>query len=254
MSIPIVETLFTPAEHGALAARDLRRTACVVFDVLRATSTMVTALARGARALIPALDIAEALRWKLADPAILLAGEREGLRIGPELTGGLAFDLGNSPREFTRTRIAGKTIAITTTNGTRALRACHAARTVYAASFLNLSATANHLKEQPPERLLLVCSGTAEEFSYEDTLGAGALLACLPEAWREAESDSSRAARDLYLARRGDLRQAFEGSRNGRRLAAIPALAPDLEFCLRIDSRPLAAGLREGRLVDLGRA
>src|SRR6266705_4444291 len=98
-----IETILTPAELPALAQRDLRATACVVFDVLRATSTFVTALHHGAKAIIPVSEIAEALESKKAEnrkqkaETILLGGERNGVRIS---AGGMDFDLGNSPREY----------------------------------------------------------------------------------------------------------------------------------------------------------
>src|SRR5580704_10388577 len=102
-----IEVLFTPAEFRALNRRDLSRSTCVVFDVLRATSTIVTALANGAKAIIPVSEISEALALRAKDLDILLAGERDGLRIGGALTHGIEFDFGNSPREFTADRVAG---------------------------------------------------------------------------------------------------------------------------------------------------
>src|SRR6266850_200069 len=97
-----LEVLFAPAEFSALGQRDLSGTVCVVFDVLRATSSMVTALDNGASAVVPVAEIPEALKIRERDPRILLAGERDGVRIQSDLTSGIAFDLGNSPREFTR--------------------------------------------------------------------------------------------------------------------------------------------------------
>src|SRR5262245_32683092 len=108
-----LEVLFTPTEFIALKQRDLSDTVCVVFDVLRATSSMITALANGAAAIIPVTDISEALAWRQRDPAVLLAGERDGLRIRAALTGSADFDLGNSPREFARDKVAGKTVVMT---------------------------------------------------------------------------------------------------------------------------------------------
>src|SRR5471030_1854881 len=102
-----IETILTPAELPALAQRDLCATACVVFDVLRATSTFVTALHHGAKTIIPVSEIAEALAIKKAESGkrkaetILLAGERNGLKISAAQSGGIDFDLGNSPRECT---------------------------------------------------------------------------------------------------------------------------------------------------------
>src|SRR5690348_6442306 len=105
-----VEVLFAPAEFGALKQRDLRKTVCVVFDVLRATSSMVTALGNGATGILPVDEISEALACRKDDPAVLLAGERDGLRIGGQLTGGVEFELGNSPREFTAEKVGGRKI------------------------------------------------------------------------------------------------------------------------------------------------
>ena len=143
-----LEVLFTPAEFEALSRRDLSDTVCVVFDVLRATSSMVAALGHGAEALFPVETIPEALQVRERRPDVLLAGERDGVRIRADLTRSIDFDLGNSPREFTRAKVAGRTIVMTTTNGTRALRACTSAKAVLASSFLNLQATANFLTSE----------------------------------------------------------------------------------------------------------
>src|SRR3972149_2948693 len=130
----VIEATFTPAEFEALRRRDLSNAVCVVFDVLRATSTIVTALAHGATAVIPVEHISEALETQRHHPGALLGGERGGLRIGADQTGGVEFDLGNSPREYTNEKVGGKTIIATTTNGTRALRACAGGRVTIAAS------------------------------------------------------------------------------------------------------------------------
>lgn len=240
----LIEVLFTPAEFSALAQRDLSRTTCVVFDVLRATSTMLEALNQGAEALWPCFDIAEALERKRRDPSILLAGERGGFRIGASLTGGTDFDLGNSPREFTQARVAGRSIAITTTNGTRALRACAHAQTVLAASFANLGATAARLAANVPEHLCLVCAGTGDHAAYEDTLGAGALA---DRVWALVEhariDDAAQMARNCYLAGRGDLIGAMQFARNGRRLLGLPELADDVALCLSEDRLGFCAAM-----------
>src|SRR5579862_2869593 len=158
-----LEVLFTPADFARLPHQDLSATLCVVFDVLRATTSMVTALGNGAAAILPVEEICDALAARQAQPEVLLAGEREGVRIGPDLAGGITFDLGNSPREFTAAAVAGKTIVMTTTNGTRALHACRRARRTLAGSFLNLAATADAIRHDDADRLLLVCSGTFEQ-------------------------------------------------------------------------------------------
>ena len=245
-----LEVTFAPAEFEALKGRDLSRTTCVVFDVLRATSAMAVALNNGAAAIIPAASIAEALRLRQQHPAVLLAGERDGVRIPASLTGGVEFDLGNSPREFTRRKVRAKTIVTTTTNGTRALRACAGARRVLICSFLNLSATGQFLAKAGPCPLLLVCGGTAEEAAYEDVLGAGALADLLWPHWSDAAAaDSALIARRLFAAESADLAAAFGRSRNGRRLLGLEDLRGDVPFCAQRDRINLAAGMDpDGRI------
>ncbi len=93
-----IDTILSPAELPALARRDLSGAACVVFDILRATSTIVAALHHGAQAVIPVSEIPEAVARRQQQPAVLLAGEREGMRIRAAQSGGVDFDFGNSPR------------------------------------------------------------------------------------------------------------------------------------------------------------
>jgi 2-phosphosulfolactate phosphatase len=245
-----LEVLFTPADFAALGVRDLRNTVCVVFDILRATSTMVTALANGAAALIPVADIPEALALRQRRPEVLLAGERNGLRIPAALTGGLEFDLGNSPREYSREHVAGRIIVSTTTNGTRALRACAAAKTTLLGSFLNLRATALYLAQPAPVQLLLVCSGTHEEAAYEDILAAGALCDRLwPHCASGQVADSAQIARILYRQARHDLSGAMQHSSNARRLLANPELRDDVPWCLQQDNISIVAALDKAGTV-----
>ncbi len=232
-----LEVLFTPADFSTLQGRDLTDTACVVFDVLRATSTMVTAVANGAVAILPVCEISEALAVRRSHPGVLLAGERDGFRIRRELTGDVDFDLGNSPREFVPEVVSGKTIVMTTTNGTRGLRACQGAGLVLAASFLNLGAVARCLAQSSFARLCLVCSGTFEQAAYEDVLAAGALCDAVWESLASGGdiSDSAQIARQIYLADQANLGQAVLRSRNARRLLSRSELRDDVPFCLQRD-------------------
>ena len=249
-----LEVLLSPAEFVALKDRDLRETTCVVFDVLRATTSMVTALANGAEAIVPVSEIAEAIRLRESRPEALLAGERDGLRITTSLTGGLDFDLGNSPREFTQSLVEGKTIIMTTTNGTRALRACAHARHVLVGCFLNLQETANWLLALDPQDVLLICSGTFEQAAYEDVLAAGAMCDLIwPADSNALIADSALMARDLFRFEKNDLFEALARSRNGLRLRSRPELRDDVAFSAQLNSKSIAAGLdRDGavRRVD----
>jgi len=268
-----LEVILTPAELPALAKRDLRDIACVVFDVLRATSTFVTALHSGAKVIVPVGEIAEALAIRKSQPDVLLGGERDGVRIRRAQTGGIDFDLGNSPREHTPEKVSGKTIVSTTTNGTRALRACVGAKTVLAASFLNLTATVNFIKKLQPAQVLLVCAGTRENTALEDVLAAGAFCESLirwgetpGEPKREQKhsgsrgrspyqkdafefSDSVEIARLVYAQAKPDLVAAARTSENARRLLAIPELRDDVPFCLQQDIFPLVARLEADGII-----
>ncbi len=240
-----LDVLFTPADFAALSRRDLSRTTCVVFDVLRATTSMTTALSAGAEAIVPVSEIPEAIAWRNRLPEILLAGERDGRRILADRTGGVDFDVGNSPREFVPDRVGGRWIVATTSNGTRALRACMGARVVLPACLRNRSAVAQWLQSDTSEEWVLVCSGTLEDSAYEDVLGAGALVDRLwPMLTGSEVLDGARMAQLVYLAARGDLAGAMrQHSRNGRRLARMEGLAADIEICAVEDDLDLVAAM-----------
>jgi len=246
-----IATLLTPAELPALAQRDLRRTACVVFDILRATSTFVTALQNGATAVIPVSEIAEAVARHRSQPEVLLAGERGGVKIRATQPGEMDFNLGNSPREFTPEMVRDKIIVSSTTNGTRALQACRNAQTVLASSFLNLSATAKFLHQLAPEEILLVCAGTGTGVALEDVLAAGALAELLTTeaATSPARPDATEIARQTFRQMKSDLSAALGSSQNGRRLLANPKLHDDVAFCAQEDVFALAVAMDDqGRL------
>lgn len=262
----------SPKELPMLSKRDLRGTTCVVFDVLRATSTIVTALHHGAQAIVPVSEIAEALALRRKQPGILLGGERDGVKIRAAQTGGIDFDLGNSPREYTPERVRGKTIVSTTTNGTRALRACAAAQTILAASFLNLTATARAVQRLRASSIVLVCAGTRENVATEDVLAAGALGEMLI-GWDEPDGEPALSgSRAGSLHRKGiyEFSDAVEitlrswrkakpnlfapvaNAENARRLLAIPELRDDVAFCLQSDVFDLTAVLgRDGAIRSL---
>ncbi len=247
-----LEVIFAPAEVVALPARNLGDTVCVVFDIFRATSTVVTALANGAAGIIPVAEIPEAIALRRQSPGFLLAGERDGFRIRADLTGGIDFDLGNSPREFTPAKVQGRTIVLSTTNGSRALRACAHAKSVLVGSFLNLNATAQYLQQQSVTNLLLVCSGTHDQSSYEDVLGAGALTDLLWPRFSAGEvSDSARIAQQIFQLNHGNLAASVEYGRNGRRLSSLAELRDDVGWCLQRDIFPFVAKLEGDSIVKL---
>lgn len=250
MTRPKLEVIWSPAEFATLQQRDLSQAVCVVFDILRATTSMITALANGAEAIIPVAEIPEALALRQKNPALLLAGERNGVRIRADQSGGVDFDLGNSPREFTAEKVSGRSIVMTTTNGTRALRACAGARMILVSSFLNLRATTNWVRERNPDHLILVCSGTGEEPALEDILAAGALCEKVWSSYAGGHvSDSAEIARRIYPLMQFNLLDAMKQSLNGRRLMANPDLRDDVWLCVQRETVPFAATLLPSGVV-----
>jgi 2-phosphosulfolactate phosphatase len=250
-----LEVMLSPAEFGPLKQRDLRGAVAIVFDILRATTSMVTALYRGAEAIIPVEDIPEALAIRRERPEVLLAGERHGLRIRAPQTGGIDFDFGNSPREFTAERVRGRTIVMTTTNGTRGLGACAGADTVLVSSFLNLRATAQWLQARAPAHLVVLCSGTFDEAALEDILAAGALCEKIWPMYSAGHiADSAEVARRLYPVLQGNLTEAMRHALNGRRLLANPDLRDDVNVSLQRETIPFAAHMDRDGAVRLIRS
>jgi 2-phosphosulfolactate phosphatase len=177
-----------------VAPESLGNRTAVVIDVLRATTTIVHALAAGAREVIPCLEVSEARQIAQKFPASerLLGGERQGVRIE-------GFDLGNSPTEYTPESVAGKTIVFTTTNGTRAMQRCRQARRVLLAGFVNLSAVVQSLARE--RDVHIVCAGTRGEITREDALVAGALVDAFVQTGNPSSlNDEARLVRDAWLA------------------------------------------------------
>jgi 2-phosphosulfolactate phosphatase len=221
-----VETILTPAEIAALDCADPSEDTCVVFDVLRATTSIVTALACGAARVFPVTTVAEALALSQKLPKAILAGERGGEKIK-------GFELGNSPSEYCH--LQGMDIISTTTNGTPALEACRRARGVFAAAFLNLGATASALLARKAQTVRIVCAGTRDGFSFEDGLAAGALIERLG---CDDLDDASAAMRSLFAAHRGDWQDVVRGIGNGRALVSAGRVA-DIEWAMRADVFPV---------------
>lgn len=211
-----VDVLTAPAAYERPGPQYWQGKTVVVIDVLRATSTMVTALAEGHAWIYPCRDVEAARRKAVMLPGSILAGERGGLP--PE-----GFRKGNSPREFLK-KPAGEGIVLTTTNGTRAIEAAQGAETLLVASLLNLEATVRFLRQQKGP-VVLVCSGTEEDFALEDALVASAVL----DSWQPEHPMAS-----LYRAYAGNLKGAFLSSRNGRRLVGL-GLEEDIGWCLQRD-------------------
>lgn len=228
------DVALNPAEIARLPKRDLSDTTCVVFDVLRATSSMLTALANGADEIHPVTTLDEAFAMKKEIAGAKLAGERHGER--PD-----GFDYGNSPLEFRN--MHGAKLVWTTTNGTVALKACEHSERVLVGALLNITALREELQWVEPERVLLVCAGTFEEFALEDAYAAGILISEFPEA---KLTDAARAAlgtTKLYPKAIDALRAA----RNGQALVQKGREA-EVEWCAKVSAYNVAAFM-DGSIV-----
>jgi 2-phosphosulfolactate phosphatase len=208
-----LDVAFTLAGVGG----GLRDTATAVIDVLRATTVIVRALDAGAHRIIPTLEPEDAIgvRERLGRATILLGGERNAVRID-------GFDLDNSPASYTPQRVAGRTIALTTTNGTRALhRVANAGATrTLCAAFSNLDAVVAALAADERAQVLVVCAGTEGALSLEDVLCAGAISSGLVLGDPALVlSDAARVAALLYHGVRSRLPDAVASSEHAQRLA-----------------------------------
>lgn len=241
----------------------------VVVDVLRATSSIVRALASGASAIYPTSGTEDAIKLatSLGRDDTLLCGERRGLMIE-------GYDLGNSPGDFTSGTVEGKRLIMNTTNGTRALLAIEGAERVVVASFLNLRAVAETVRGA--NELAIVCAGRDDAFALEDAACAGLLLRRValwrehdpaagrahaeggaaegdavgtppPGEWRKAMNDAAVAA--WALAARPPIDASFlRGTDAGRALVEL-GLGDDLELCAELDRYPVVPTMRDRQIV-----
>jgi 2-phosphosulfolactate phosphatase len=222
VDVAVTPSLATARERTALA---------VVIDVLRATSTIVTALENGAAGIIPVRhqDDAIAVARRVGRDRSLLCGERESRLIA-------GFDLDNSPRSYTRAAVAGKTVVLTTTNGTRALTEAASRKTqVICGALINRERVAAAVAAHGGEDALLVCSGSEGEFSFEDFVCAGAIVDRVHQIDRDIVlGDAARCAMLLYVAIAKKLTTAIAGGEHARRLVAL-GFGDDIAYCARVD-------------------
>jgi len=234
--------------HVELRARNTLKAAergdvLVIIDVLRCSSTIVTALVNGASEIIPVSTVKQAKQMKLQRPSYILAGERKGLK--PE-----GFELGNSPREFTHRKVNGRAIILTTTDGTLAFGFAKGAREVLVGSFLNAEAVGKRVCKTACREncgISLVACGKGGEFSIEDFLCAGRILETVPDE-ELALSDGAIAA---LLASNGAGERISEwvhSGEHGRALEEIE-LVDDIGFCLRVNRYSAVPVLSDGKVA-----
>jgi 2-phosphosulfolactate phosphatase len=233
-------TLFTCLSPSLLHLYDVKDAIVVVIDVFRATSTIASALYNGAEKIIPVDSVPGAIELGNELGAIT-AGERDG-KIAP----GLQY--GNSPLEYPREFIAGKTLVLTTTNGTRLLHMAlqNGATGVITGSFANLTAVCNYLVAQG-KNVILGCSAWKDRVNMEDTLFAGAVVSRIREHF-QVFCDASQAAEILYRHSQVDTWNVIKRTTHYHRLSAY-GLEKDMQWCISIDVANVLPIYKDGALV-----
>ena len=234
--------LFTSLSPALLNLYDVDKSIVVIVDILRATSTIATALYNGARSIIPVDSVAECIRiGKQIDS--ITAGERDG-----KIAEGL--ENGNSPFEYSKEFITGKTLVLTTTNGTKLLQMAldNSAKAIITGSFSNITAVCDFLISQK-QNVILGCAAWKNRVNIEDTLFAGAVIDRVGKHF-SINCDSSQMATTMYRKAKPNL-FAFMKAQNAshyRRLSGF-GLEEDIRYCLTEDLANITVVYEEGKLI-----
>jgi len=233
---PSLEVCLSPA---LLHLYDTSGAIVVIIDIFRATSTITAALHNGAKCVIPVASVAECIAIGKSIPGSITAGERDG-----KIAEGLQY--GNSPAEYPPAFISGKTLVLTTTNGTRLLHMIKGASDIVIGSFLNLHALCQFLLARN-KNVLLACASWKDKFNLEDTLFAGAVINEVQNAFN-INCDSARAAKHLYAQSGGDFIGFLKDSSHYRRLSAY-GLEGDMAYCATPNLHPVVPYLNGREII-----
>jgi 2-phosphosulfolactate phosphatase len=222
---------------------ELRDKTVVIIDVLRASSTIVTAFMNGAKAIIPVGDMGEAskIAQNVDSDNYLLCGEKDGEKIE-------GYDLGNSPLEYTKEIVENKTLIFNTTNGTKAIKKSLGSSKTYIASFLNVGSIVEELENQPNE-VVLVCAGWKGRLAFEDMLLAGNIIHLLGDGNLTNDSrDGAKVAFGLYDKYGDDISTVIHQSNHAMRLKDIIGTS-DIDYCCQVDITDMLPRLKEGMIT-----
>ncbi len=235
---PHLDICLSPALLHLYNTKD---TVVVIIDIFRATSTITAALANGATAVIPVSSVKECVDAGMLNPGVLTAGERDG-HIAP----GLQY--GNSPSAFPASFVKGKTVALTTTNGTRLMNMVQGAACIIAGSFMNLTAVCDFLAAKG-KHVVLACSSWKDRVNLEDTLFAGAVAARIGHAFT-VHSDSVFMATSLWkeCCTYPSLFEYLKNATHFHRLSGY-GLETDLRLCATVDLYNVVPVLKDGILI-----
>lgn len=220
---------------------DFNGKTAVVIDVLRATSVITTALDNGAQEVIPVKTVEQAQSlYAASDTAhTLRGGERNALKIE-------GFDLSNSPIEYKRQTVEGKTVILTTTNGTNAINNVNGADEVMLACFRNAAAVVDVIAGR--KDVTIVCAGTEGKFSLDDGLCAGLLIELLKQKTEVETDDLGLLLHRFYKESKANLLGALSGCFHLKRLFTL-GFYDDIRFCLETSCVKTVPVLREGKII-----
>jgi 2-phosphosulfolactate phosphatase len=237
MKKPVLHTVLSPA---LLNLYDVSNSIVVIIDVLRATSTICTALQNGAAKVIPVASVDDCIRIG-AELNAITAGERDG-----KIIEGLQY--GNSPFDYPKDFVQGKTLVLTTTNGTKLLHMAleKGAHGIITGSFPNLKAVCEYLIQQN-HNVILGCSAWKDRFNLEDTWFAGAVYHQIKDHF-VSHCDSTMAAEQLYLQAQPDLFESVKKTTHYHRLSGY-GLDKDIRYCVQADSAQVVPVFKDGALV-----
>jgi len=225
--------------HNDLIPEQLVGKVAIVIDVLRATSVMITALANGATEIHTTGAINDALEQKRLNPKLLLAGERNALKLP-------GFDLGNSPLEMTRERVERRQLLMCTSNGTQAIKAVAKADKVIAAAFINLAAVIEYIAPLHQD-IIVVCSGTNGHFSLDDGMVAGVLVNRLMDRKTFRLNDAALAM-SLAIKEELQIKRTLKDCHHLKVLLKN-GFQRDVDYCLTLDLLDLVPRMIAGRFV-----
>jgi 2-phosphosulfolactate phosphatase len=235
--------------HNEVKQGDTMGRLVAIVDVLRASTTVATALGNGAKTVIPVegADGVIVRSREFERSAVTLAGEQKMLSIP-------GFDLGNSPQSFTTKAVAGKTILLTTTNGTRALLGVQGARDIVIASYVNFTAVLTMMKVAASSNtdIAIICAGEEGSFTLEDAACAGRYVRAIPKRAESVTMNDAALASVLIEKRYGDnIAKVFKESTHGKALEAA-GFGDDLAAAAEVDSYPVVPIYQDRQITKLG--
>ncbi len=234
-----IKVFFTPGEY--LARRHDDKQIVVVVDILRATTSICTAIENGVAAIIPVAGLKDAKNYK--SKGYIVASERDSNTMD-------FADMGNSPLHFMDEKIRGKEVVLSTTNGTKAIEAAKDVRQLLIGSFLNLSALTTYLCTQK-EHVTVLCSGWKGVYNLEDSLFAGALAEHLLQNGNFAlDNDAALSAFTLWNTMSPELAQNMEGTEAAKRLT-MKGLKLEVDYCQKIDTASCVPCLKEAKIINI---